>query len=186
MLSNERTPHYGRRPSEGQGNPQTARPFVHQDALKNAEIKIERKSFTISLKENPRGRFLRITEDNGGKRNSIIIPITGLTDFSRILGEMVKAAEVGSSPYDREVTRKAAKIQNERKVLTISLRDNPRGRFLQITEGADGKRNTIMIPNTGLIGFSRIVGEMVKAAETLPTPAKAPAPAEDSDSFGNR
>ena len=37
-------------------------------------------------------RFLRISEEVGGKRNAIIIPATGLVDFKRVLDEMVKAA----------------------------------------------------------------------------------------------
>ncbi len=98
MISNERTPHYGRRPYEGQVHQQAPRPFVQEDTLKNAEVQIERKFFTISLKENPRGRFLRITEDTGGKRNTIIVPTTGLADFSRIVSEMAKAADEMPAP----------------------------------------------------------------------------------------
>ena len=37
-----------------------------------------------------RGRLLRITEDCGGRHNSIIIPATGLVEFQRLLDEMVK------------------------------------------------------------------------------------------------
>jgi hypothetical protein len=44
------------------------------------------------LKENPRGRFLRITEDVNGRRDNVIIPSTGLDDFRKIVNEMAKAA----------------------------------------------------------------------------------------------
>lgn len=40
-----------------------------------------------------RGRLLRITEDIGGRRNSIIIPSTGLKEFKELLEEMIKAAD---------------------------------------------------------------------------------------------
>lgn len=46
----------------------------------------------FALKENPRGRFLRITEDVNGRRDNIIIPATGLDEFKRIIDEMVKTA----------------------------------------------------------------------------------------------
>lgn len=46
----------------------------------------------FTLKENPRGRFLRITEDVNGRRDNIIIPSTGLDDFKKILDDMVKAS----------------------------------------------------------------------------------------------
>jgi hypothetical protein len=44
------------------------------------------------LKENERGRFLRITEDGGKMRNSIMIPAPGLADFKKLLDEMVSDA----------------------------------------------------------------------------------------------
>ncbi len=55
-------------------------------------MQIERKTFIFTLKENPRGRFLRITEDVGGRCDNIIVPATGLEDFKKLLEEMVKAA----------------------------------------------------------------------------------------------
>lgn len=98
MISNERPSPYGRRPYAPQssyGAPKYAqpRPPVVEDTLKSGEVQIERKNFVFSLKENPRGRFLRITEDVGGRRDTIIIPSTGLADFKKLVDEMVKAAD---------------------------------------------------------------------------------------------
>jgi len=98
MISNERPSPYGRRPYQQQGYggaPKYAqpRPPVAEDTLKSGEIQIERKNFVFSLKENPRGRFLRITEDVGGRRDTIIIPSTGLVEFKKLVDEMVKAAD---------------------------------------------------------------------------------------------
>jgi hypothetical protein len=87
MISNERPSPFGRRPFQGQ-----PRPPVNEDTLKSEKIQIERKTFVLTLKENPRGRFLRITEDVGGRRDTIIIPSTGLEDFKKLLDEMVKAS----------------------------------------------------------------------------------------------
>ena len=42
------------------------------------ELQIERKHFYVELRENERGRFLRITEEPHGRRNSIIVPSTGV------------------------------------------------------------------------------------------------------------
>ena len=52
---------------------------------------IERKQFSFSLRENPRGRFLRVTEDVGGRRDTIIIPATGLDEVQEILGHVITA-----------------------------------------------------------------------------------------------
>ena len=64
-----------------------------EDILNRAEIQIERKLFTFTLKENPRGRFLCITEDVGGRRDTVIIPSTGLTEFHKLIEEMVKVSD---------------------------------------------------------------------------------------------
>ena len=54
---------------------------MNEETLKAGKIQIERKTFILSLKENPRGRFLRITEDVGGRRDTIIVPAPGLDDL---------------------------------------------------------------------------------------------------------
>jgi len=88
MISNERPSPYGHQQSP-YGKP---KPPVHEDTLKSGTVQIERKTFVFTLKENPRGRFLRITEDVGGRRDTIIIPAPGLEDFRKLLEEMVKAS----------------------------------------------------------------------------------------------
>jgi len=87
MISNERPSPYGRSPYS------QPKPPVNEDTLHSGEVRIERKTFVFTLKENPRGRFLRITEDVGGRRDTIIIPSTGLEDFKKLLEEMVKASD---------------------------------------------------------------------------------------------
>jgi hypothetical protein len=96
MISNERPSPYDRPYQRfDYGHPQydQPRPQVNEDTLTSTEIQVERKVFIFTLKENVRGRFLRITEDGVGRRNSIIIPATGLEDFKRIVNEMVKASD---------------------------------------------------------------------------------------------
>ena len=96
MISNERpsffqSRHYIEQP----------KPSIAEDTLKSEQLQIERKTFTLTLKENQRGRFLRITEGVGGRRNSIIIPAPGLEEFSKLLEEMIKASNAipsGQSP----------------------------------------------------------------------------------------
>lgn len=65
-----------------------------QDALLNAKIQFERKQFFFDLKENPRGRFLKITEDVGGRRGTIIIPTSDLEEFREILQRVINADSV--------------------------------------------------------------------------------------------
>ena len=47
------------------------------------QLQIERKHFHVELRENDRGKFLRITEEAHGRRNTIIVPSTGVDEFTR-------------------------------------------------------------------------------------------------------
>lgn len=91
MISNERPSPYGYRGSHGY--PQTPRPPSNEETLRMERLQIERKAFIFTLKENARGRFLRITEDVNGRRDNIIIPAPGLAEFKKLLDEMVQSAE---------------------------------------------------------------------------------------------
>jgi PurA ssDNA and RNA-binding protein len=76
-------------------------PFSKTDAVESAaseemdniiearELQIERKHFYVELRENERGRFLRITEEAHGRRNSIIVPSTGVDDFTATIAEVL-------------------------------------------------------------------------------------------------
>ena len=86
MISNEL-----RLPFKGLSQMQP-RPPVQEDTLKSGQVQIERKTITFILKENPRGRFLRIVEERGGHSASIIIPSTGLAEFQKLLDEMIKVS----------------------------------------------------------------------------------------------
>ena len=97
MISNERPSPYGYRSqghdSPGHGHSHSGpKQQVVEDTLRTDKVQIERKTFVFTLKENPRGRFLRITEDVNGRRDTIIIPATGLEEFKRIFDDMTRAS----------------------------------------------------------------------------------------------
>ena len=68
---------------------QTMEPRGEERTLRSEKVQIERKTFFLDLKENDRGRFLRITEDVGGRRDRIIMPATGMEDFARALDDLI-------------------------------------------------------------------------------------------------
>jgi hypothetical protein len=87
MYSNEQPSNL--RPTHGD-SPKSGPP-VQEITLLRQEILIERKGFSLALKENPRGRFIRIVESNGNYFASIIVPITGLLLFQKLLDDMIRA-----------------------------------------------------------------------------------------------
>jgi hypothetical protein len=86
MISNERSFPF-RHPQAG-----PCRIPVAEETLRSEKIQIERKTFVLALKENPRGRFLRITEDAGARHSTLIIPTAGLEDFRRVVEQLARVA----------------------------------------------------------------------------------------------
>ena len=54
-------------------------------------IDIESKRFFFDVKENHKGKYLRITELSGG-RSCIVIPLGGISDFKDRLNEVIDEA----------------------------------------------------------------------------------------------
>jgi len=63
-----------------------------ETVIASQEVQVERKHLHIEFRENERGRFLRITETAHGHRNAVIIPSTGLADFTSALAVVLNLA----------------------------------------------------------------------------------------------
>ncbi len=63
---------------------------THQAPIASEKIVNERKIFSLDLKENQRGRFLKITEDVGGRRDTIMLPAAAFRDFSEALERLIE------------------------------------------------------------------------------------------------
>lgn len=75
------------------------------DSLITQKLQVEKKLFFLDLKENSRGRFLRITEDVNGRRDAVIIPTSGLEDFRNALDQIIRfnaASAHGNRAEDTE------------------------------------------------------------------------------------
>lgn len=103
MISNERPSPFARRPQRPQfssfnSQPAYAKPATQDTTIRTERLQVERKTYVIALKENDRGRFLRIVEESNGHRDMIIVPSTGLEDFNKILSEMAATAPKSETP----------------------------------------------------------------------------------------
>lgn len=75
-----------------------------ENELFSEQVQIERKLFSFELRENPRGRFLKVTEDVGGRRDAIIIPVTGLSQIREILDRAISKSDLSPQPATPTVT----------------------------------------------------------------------------------
>ena len=51
------------------------------EPIASEKVSIDRKMFFLDLKENQRGRFLKITEDVGGRRHGFVLAVTLQVSF---------------------------------------------------------------------------------------------------------
>jgi hypothetical protein len=65
--------------------------------IASQELQVERKHYYIEFRENERGRFLRITEEAHGRRNTVIVPSTGLNEFNTAIDAVVVAANAAQA-----------------------------------------------------------------------------------------
>jgi len=63
---------------------------MHAPPIASEKIVNERKIFFLDLKENQRGRFLKITEDVGGRRDTIMLPAEAFKDFTEALERLIE------------------------------------------------------------------------------------------------
>ncbi len=68
------------------------RPRTEEVELLSRELRVEQKRFYLNLKENSRGRFLKIAEVSGG-RSTIIIPVSGWIEFREMLDQFIAQAQ---------------------------------------------------------------------------------------------
>jgi len=63
---------------------------VSTPPIASEKVNFERKIFFLDLKENQRGRFLKITEDVGGRRNTVLLPSEAFAEFTEALQRLVE------------------------------------------------------------------------------------------------
>ena len=65
----------------------------HNDLLHTEKIIADRKVFFLDLKQNARGKVVKITEDVSGNRDTIMVPADILGDFIAALTDIKETAD---------------------------------------------------------------------------------------------
>ncbi|XP_071736541.1 transcription factor Pur-alpha 1 [Rutidosis leptorrhynchoides] len=130
--------------------------------LLSKTLQVEHKLFYFDLKENPRGRYLKISEKTSATRSTIIVPFNGISWFFDIFNYYVTSD-------DQDVSSK--ELQLDSKVFYFDIGENRRGRFLKVSEASVSRnRSTIIVPagNTrdeGWSAFRNILEEINEASK---------------------
>ncbi|XP_024157037.1 transcription factor Pur-alpha 1 isoform X1 [Rosa chinensis] len=130
-------------------------------------LQVEHKLFYFDLKENPRGRYLKISEKTSATRSTIIVPFSGISWFLDLFNYYVNSD-------DQDVSSK--ELQLDTKVFYFDIGENRRGRFLKVSEASVSRnRSTIIVPagstrDEGWAAFRNILAEINEASRLFILP----------------
>jgi len=128
--------------------------MAEQQGLKNEEelasktLHIQSKRFYLDVKQNRRGRFLKIAEvSSGGRKSRILMSMNvanELRDHLQTFDEYLRT--LNEQKIDNEQLRSAVISRDDRKYY-LDLKENERGRFLRISMvGINNPRTQIAVP----------------------------------------
>ncbi|CAI7738076.1 unnamed protein product, partial [Closterium sp. NIES-54] len=139
--------------------------------LVSRSLQLEQKLFHLDLKDNPRGRYLKISERTALNRSTILVPLAGVVWFVDLFNYYANGGEQGQL--------NSKELQLDSKVFYFDVGENPRGRFLKVSEASRMHgRSTIIVPATtgttpgatddGWAAFRNALVEIHEASLTLP------------------
>ncbi|XP_062504789.1 transcriptional activator protein Pur-beta-like isoform X1 [Corticium candelabrum] len=125
-----------------------------QQELASRVLQIQSKRVYVDVKQNKRGRFMKISEvAPNGIRGKVNLPMSSVAEFKDYLEEFSQHSEQiveGSQPGEGG-TWKSAYMQRENKRFFLDLKENERGRFLRISQSVSfGQRSQVAIPASGI------------------------------------
>lgn len=122
--------------------------------------------YYFDLKENKRGRFLRISQTSPyGARSTIALPAQGIVDIRNTFSEFYDSygSDEGASDEDENAELPQSKeMRIERKRFYFDCGRNNRGSFLRVSEVTSNFRSSITIPRQGLLKFKDLVCDVAE------------------------
>ncbi|EJW83656.1 transcriptional activator protein Pur-alpha [Wuchereria bancrofti] len=145
-------------------------PIVSENGQLKSEIIVhESRRYYLSLKENQRGRYLRVSQrvsrSSSGPRLQIALPAPGMTQLRDALNELIdKYAEGYLNESDTNVELpepKHVRAENN-KIFYFDVGHNERGTFVRISEvkQISGSRSSIAVPMSSWGAFRDVLAEL--------------------------
>ncbi|CAF1560096.1 unnamed protein product, partial [Rotaria sordida] len=138
--------------------------LVNEEELASKTLYIQSKRFYLDVKQNRRGRFLKIAEvSSGGRKSRILMSMniaSELRDHLQTFDAYIHTLDEQSN--NNEELRSAVILRDDRKYY-LDLKENERGRFLRISMvGINTPRTQIAIPAQGVEEFSSLLTSLIE------------------------
>ena len=158
---------------------------VNPNNLKQGELLAEvmnrdEKKYHMDLKENARGRFLKVSETFSSRnfRSQVFIPAEGMEELQNHLVELIEQFDDGidsgdsynessggggGNSYGTRGGREDSKqVRIENKNFYFDVKSNAQGCYMAISEVNGSHRNSILIPQSGWQAFKAALDDTVR------------------------
>merc|ERR1712013_264485 len=142
-------------------------PVGAQGDLASRTLVLESKRFYLDVKENQRGRFIKIAEISAdGRKNQILMTFSTAALFSQnLMGFIDYYHDLEKLDRDnlRQGELKSEVMYKDDKKYHMDLKENARGRFLKVSETFTRgySRFQVFIPADGMAEFQQNLGELI-------------------------
>jgi len=122
----------------------------------------DNRRYYLDLKENPRGRFLRVSQTitRGGPRSQIAIPAQGMIEFRDALTDLVDEFGTDDGGFEGELPE-GQHFRVENKNFYFDIGQNNRGVYMRISEVKTNFRSAITIPEKSWGKFRDVFDDFV-------------------------
>ncbi|KAK2725271.1 hypothetical protein QYM36_001649 [Artemia franciscana] len=128
--------------------------------LKSEMITKDNRRYYLDLKENSRGRFLRVSQTiaRGGPRAQIAIPAQGMIEFRDALTDLLEEFGTDDGGFKGELPE-GRHMRVENKNFYFDIGQNNRGIYMRVSEVKTNYRTAITIPEKSWSKFRDIFSE---------------------------
>jgi len=149
-----------------QNNERRRGPQIEEQELASRTIQIQNKRFYLDVKQNARGRFIKITEVGvGGQKTRILMSVPAANELKEKV-EKLNAIFAKLEPHNPKTLAADGLIESETVVRDnrryyMDLRENERGRFLRLSMLSMGVRVHIALPAEGMLELYNALSDLI-------------------------
>lgn len=128
--------------------------------LKSEMMMKDNRRYYLDLKENSRGRFLRVSQTitRGGPRSQVAIPAQGMIEFRDALTDLLDEFSCDEHSYKPDLPE-GRHLHVDNKNFYFDIGQNNRGVYMRISEVKTNFRTAITVPEKSWPRFRDILAD---------------------------
>lgn len=146
---------------------------VPEDGKLKSEMMIkDNRRYYLDLKENSRGRFLRVSQTitRGGPRSQVAIPAQGMIEFRDALTDLLDEFSTDEHAYKPDLPE-GRHMHVDNKNFYFDIGQNNRGVYMRISEVKTNFRTAITVPEKSWPRFRDILADYCDKIKQQPATA---------------